>query len=332
MVSFLHNVSKGKSMDNHKKGILLLNMGGPEKQQDVAPFLFNLFSDREIIQLGPSWLQRPLAWWIARRRAGKSRKAYALIGGGSPLKRLTLQQAACLQDALPAEEKSFVTVAMRYWHPRTEEAVALMLSHGVREILAISLYPHFSRATTGSSIAELKRVMNLSCPEVPLRIVDRWPDHPLYIKALVENIHQGLEHFSGENVQIVYSAHSLPVSFINAGDPYVEHLLRTVRAIEKRTGLTGRLCYQSRSGPVEWLTPSTPSMIKSLAEEGCRNILMVPISFVSDHIETLYEIDILYKQQAEELGIRLRSSASLNTHPTFIACLRDLALYTRDAG
>jgi len=128
-------------------------------------------------------------------------------------------------------------------------------------------------------------------------------------------------------VHIVYSAHSLPVSYINEGDPYIDHLLLTIRAIEKKTGRSGRLCYQSRSGPVEWLSPSTPSMLRQLAAEGCKNILMIPISFVSDHIETLYEIDILYKNQAEELGMHLLSTASLNSHPTFIACLRDLVLH-----
>lgn len=314
-------------MQEHKTGIILLNMGGPEKQQYVAPFLFNLFSDREIIRLGPSWLQRPLAWYIARKRAGKSRKAYALIGGGSPLKTLTLQQAACLQKALPAADNYIVSVAMRYWPPRAADAVSHLLAQGVQDIVALSLYPHYSRATTGSSLAELKRVMALSCPDLPLKLISSWPDHPLYIEALVEGIDQGLQHFCGQDVHIVYSAHSLPVSYINEGDPYIDHLLLTIRAIEKKTGRSGRLCYQSRSGPVEWLSPSTPSMLRQLAAEGCKNILMIPISFVSDHIETLYEIDILYKNQAEELGMHLLSTASLNSHPTFIACLRDLVLH-----
>ncbi len=315
-------------MQKRGTGIILLNMGGPEKQADVAPFLFNLFSDRDIIRLGPPWLQRPLAWYIAHRRAGKSRKAYALIGGGSPLKALTQQQADSLQKALPPEESYIVTIAMRYWPPLASEAVAFLLAQGVRDILAITLYPHFSRATTGSSIAELKRAMARSCPGLRLRVINSWPDHPLYIKALVENIERGLQAFSGRDVQIVYSAHSLPVSFIHEGDPYVDHLHMTIRAIEQITGRAGRLCYQSRSGPVQWLTPSTPEMLRTLAREGCRNILMVPISFVSDHIETLYEIDILYKHQADELGMQLLSTAALNNQPIFIACLRDLVLQT----
>lgn len=313
-------------MGGQRTGVMLLNMGGPEKQDDVAPFLFNLFSDREIIRLGPKWLQAPLAWCIARKRSAKSRSTYAQIGGGSPLKKLTLDQAQHLQENLRAEGDFLVTIAMRYWRPRAAEALAGLLLHKVERIVAISLYPHFSKATTGSSLAELKREIERSRPNLPLLSVSSWPDHPLYVEALADCIGQGLRPFAGEDVQIVYSAHSLPVSFINEGDPYVEHLHRTIQAVERKTGRAGRLCYQSRSGPVEWLAPSTPEMLATLAAEGVKNILMVPISFVSDHIETLYEIDILYKNQAKKLGMRLLASPSLNCHPTFIACLKDLVL------
>lgn len=317
---------EAEKVGGKRTGIILLNMGGPEKQDDVAPFLFNLFSDREIIRLGPKWLQIPLAWYISGKRAKKSRNAYAQIGGGSPLKRITLDQAQCLQNCLQTEGDFLVTIAMRYWQPRAAEAIAYFLSQGVEKILAISLYPHFSKATVGSSITELKQEIARSCPDLPLAFVSSWPDHSLYIDTLDDCIKQGLLQFSSEDVQIVYSAHSLPVSFINEGDPYVDHLLRTIQALERKTGRTGRLCYQSRSGPVEWLSPSTPEMLKMLAEEGVKNILMVPISFVSDHIETLYEIDILYKNQAEKLGMQLLASPSINCHPTFIACLKNLTL------
>ncbi|KGO32831.1 MAG: ferrochelatase [Desulfoprunum sp.] len=313
-------------MEKQLIGVLLLNMGGPDNQADVAPFLYNLFSDREIIRLGPPWLQKPLAWYIARKRAGKSRQAYASIGGGSPLKRLTMHQAQCLQDSLRDEGAYTVAIAMRYWQPRAAEAILSLLSRDIERIIALTLYPHYSRATTGSSVMDLKTEMDRLCPGMPCDTIESWPDHPLYIDALIDAINQGLNRFDSQDVQIVYSAHSLPVSFIREGDPYVDHILRTLRIIEKRTGRTGRLCYQSRSGPVEWLSPSTPEMIETLAREGVKNILMVPISFVSDHIETLYEIDILYKSQAEKLGIRLRSSPALNSHPSLIACLKDLVL------
>ncbi|MGW8160454.1 MAG: ferrochelatase [Desulfoprunum sp.] len=313
-------------MEKQLIGVLLLNMGGPDNQADVAPFLYNLFSDREIIRLGPPWLQKPLAWYIARKRAGKSRQAYASIGGGSPLKRLTMHQAQCLQDSLRDEGAYTVAIAMRYWQPRAAEAILSLLSRDIERIIALTLYPHYSRATTGSSVMDLKTEMDRLCPGMPCDTIESWSDHPLYIDALIDAINQGLNRFDSQDVQIVYSAHSLPVSFIREGDPYVDHILRTLRIIEKRTGRTGRLCYQSRSGPVEWLSPSTPEMIETLAREGVKNILMVPISFVSDHIETLYEIDILYKSQAEKLGIRLRSSPALNSHPSLIACLKDLVL------
>lgn len=313
-------------MQNQRIGVILLNMGGPEQLADVAPFLYNLFSDREIIRLGPPWLQRPLAWYIARKRAAKSRQAYASIGGGSPLKRLTMDQAHGLQIALESGGDYAVAVAMRYWQPRAAEAITTLAGQEVERIVALTLYPHYSRATSGSSIRDLRREIDRLCPGLPCATIESWPDHPLYVEALIDCIDQGLSRFDGRDVEIVYSAHSLPVSFIREGDPYVDHILRTLRAIEKRTGRTGRLCYQSRSGPVEWLSPSTPEMLETLAREGVKNILMVPISFVSDHIETLYEIDILYRKQAEGLGMRLLSSPSLNAHPALIACLKDLVV------
>ena len=313
-------------MQTLKTGVILLNMGGPERQEDVAPFLYNLFSDREIIRLGPAWLQKPLAWHISRKRAKTSRQAYAQIGGGSPLRQRTIQQAKCLQDSLQAEGNYVVAVAMRYWQPRAAEAITTLQAQGVERLIALSLYPHYSRATTGSSISDLKKELQRLRSQIPCSTIESWPDHPMYIEALVDNINRGLARFGSQDVQIVYSAHSLPVSFIKDGDPYVDHILRTIQAIECQTKKTGRLCYQSRSGPVEWLSPSTPEMLKTLAGKGTKNILMVPISFVSDHIETLYEIDILYKKQAEELGMRLLSSPSLNSHPMFIAGLKDLVL------
>lgn len=313
-------------MQTLKTGVILLNMGGPERQEDVAPFLYNLFSDREIIRLGPPWLQKPLAWHISRKRAKTSRQAYAQIGGGSPLRQRTMQQAQCLQDSLQTEGNYVVTVAMRYWRPRAAEAITILQERGSERLIALGLYPHYSRATTGSSISDLKKELQRLNVQMPCRTIDSWPDHPMYIEALVDCINKGLARFDGHDVQIVYSAHSLPVSFIKDGDPYVDHILRTIQAVEGRTKKSGRLCYQSRSGPVEWLSPSTPEMLKTLAGEGTKNILMVPISFVSDHIETLYEIDILYRKQAEELGMRLLSSPSLNSHPLFIAALKDLVL------
>jgi ferrochelatase len=162
--------------------------------------------------------------------------------------------------------------------------------------------------------------------DFPIREIHSWQAEPAYIACLAERIRDGVQSFQGEPVQVVYSAHSLPVQFIKEGDPYVEHLKQSIRAIEERTGIEGRLCYQSRSGPVEWLGPALPEVIAALAAEGCGNMLVVPISFVSDHVETLFEIDIQYRDMAEGLGIRFASTRGLNADPRFIAGLRQLVL------
>ncbi len=323
-------ISQEVTVKRPKTGVVLLNMGGPDTQDDVAPFLFNLFSDREIIQLGPPLLQKPIAWFISLRRAPKSRSIYAKIGGGSPLLAITRRQASALQTSLEKEGTFVVTVAMRYWPPFADEAVGFLLKQGVDSITALTLYPHFSKATTGSSVIHLKKSLAALAPDIPLKVIFSYPTQPSYIKALADNITEGLQLFSNEDVQIIYSAHSLPVSFIKGGDPYVTHINKTINAIEQITGQRGRLCFQSRSGPVEWLSPSTPEMLEILAEEGCKNILAVPVSFVSDHVETLYEIDMLYREKAEALKMRLLSTPSLNTHPLFIHGLKELVLQAED--
>jgi len=307
-------------------GVVLLNLGGPEQLEDVEPFLFNLFSDRMIIRLGPSFMQKTIARFIAKRRAPKSAQAYARIGGGSPLGRITADQAQALEKELSGHGSFRVSMAMRYWHPRAQETLAALQNEGVEHIIALPLYPHYSIATTGSSVADLMEAGRSFSPPFRMETIESWPVQPHYIKALATTINKGTELFGTEKAQVVYSAHSLPVKFIQEGDPYVEHLKKTITAVEAITGLTGRLCYQSRSGPVEWLSPSPPETLDELAKEGCRNVLMVPISFVSDHVETLYEIDMLYRDLAKDLGIRLERSPSLNLEPEFITGLKELVL------
>ncbi|GAB4341929.1 MAG: ferrochelatase [Desulfobulbaceae bacterium] len=308
-------------------GVLLLNLGGPEKPEDIEPFLRNLFSDREIIRLGPSFLQKPIARLIARRRAPKSRENYLKIGGGSPIREITDRQASALEAELAREGSFLVRSCMRYWHPFATEALRELANAGVREIVALPLYPQYSVATTGSSLSDLRAALR-SHPSIPLHVIRSWPDQHDYVKCLASRIEEGAANFAGEDVQVVYSAHSLPRKFIDEGDPYVDETRQTIRAVEELTGRRGRLCFQSRSGPVEWLEPSTPDMLKQLAAEGCKNVLMVPISFVSDHVETLYEIDMLYRDTARELGMRLESTRALNDDPAFI---RGLAALVRDA-
>lgn len=308
-----------------KTAVLLLQMGGPDSIEAVEPFLANLFSDRDIIRIGPAFLQPLIARFIARRRAPKSEAFYAKIGGRSPIRDLTELQARSLEALLGAEFRCFV--AMRYWKPSTIEALAAIRRAGISRIIALSLYPHYSRATTGSSVAELKRVLAQAGVDFSVSYIDRFYDHPLYIEALATRIEDELARFPDrEETRILFSAHSLPQSFIEKGDPYLNHILATVRLVMERIGdIDYHLAFQSRAGPVKWLEPSTEEMLKKLAAAGCENLLVVPISFVSDHIETLYEIDIQYAEEARALGIdNFRRIPALNDSPQFIACLADL--------
>jgi ferrochelatase len=311
--------------DQEITGVLLLNLGGPEKPDDVEPFLYNLFSDRQIIRLGPAFLQKPIAKFIARRRAPQSSANYNKIGGGSPIRRITDQQAHALEKLLSDKGNFMVRSCMRYWHPFATEAVRDMINGGVKQIVALPLYPHYSIATTGSSMTDLQKTL-LKHPSLSIKEIRSWPDQSSYIQCLAKRITEGIALFDGEDVQVVYSAHSLPKKFIADGDPYVEETMITIKAVEQVTGQKGQLCFQSRSGPVEWVEPSTPDMLRQLAQKGCKNILMVPLSFVSDHVETLYEIDMLYRDMARELGIRLESTRGLNDDPEFIEALGSLVL------
>lgn len=321
--------------DVAKVGILLLNLGGPDSLEAVRPFLFNLFSDREIIRLGPSFLQKPLAYLISTLRHKKTESYYKLIEGKSPILEITQRQAKALEKVLNDSlltihnSRSFkVFIGMRYWHPLIEEVVPEIHHQGIKRVLALGLYPHYSVATTGSSFSKMKDVVS----RFPIDVftISSWHDNPLYIDSLVESIKKGLDNFGtsasnlhplSNDVHILFSAHSLPKKFIEEGDPYLEHIRGTINEITKRIKITWDLSFQSKSGPVEWLEPSTDEMIKELAGRGVKNLLVVPISFVSDHIETLYEIDILYKRMAESLGMRLRRTESLNASPLFISAL-----------
>lgn len=314
-------------MDTAKKtGVLLLNLGGPEQTEDVEAFLYNLFSDRQIIRLGPFFLQKFIARRIAKKRAPKSIVNYNKIGGGSPIRQLSEEQASQLEKQLAPYGEFLVRVCMRYWHPFASETIDELIRAGVDELIALPLYPHYSVATTGSSLSDLRRTLKNKDIKLPLKTIKSWPTEAGYITALADSIQEELSRFGNEEVALVYSAHSLPVKFIEDGDPYVDELQQTIKALEKKIGQKGTLCYQSRSGPVEWLGPSTPETITSLADSSCKNMLVVPLSFVSDHVETLYEIDMEYRTMAESLGMRFAITPGLNSAPHFIDALRNLVL------
>lgn len=305
--------------------ILLLQMGGPDSLEAVEPFLLNLFSDRDIIKIGPAFLQPFIARRIVKRRAPQSAENYRQIGGKSPLLELTIQQGKELEKSLGNRYSSFV--AMRYWKPFAAEALQEIAGQGIRRIVALSLYPHYSRATSGSSFNDLERALKDCGTSFKVSYIRQFFDHPLYIAALVEKIEQGLAQFADRSrVQLFFSAHSLPQSFISDGDPYLDHITTTVRLVmEQFNDVTHHLAFQSRAGPVKWLEPSTDEKLKELAAQGHQDVLIVPLSFVSDHIETLHEIDIEYAEAAHALGItNFRRMDSLNSSPTFIACLAEL--------
>ena len=308
-------------------GVILLNLGGPDTLDDVEPFLVNLFSDRKIIRLGPfPFLQKFIARKIAVKRAPKSRESYRLIGGGSPLARITSEQGQALEQLLAGHGSFKVRMAMRYWHPSARETLTMFAQAGISKIVALTLYPHYSIATTGSSLDDLRLTAEAMDASFDIVEVGQWSTQPDYIGELAATITEGLAKYNGREVELVYSAHSLPVEFIKAGDPYLDQIKETISAVERITGKKGHLCFQSRSGPVEWLSPSTPDMLKKLAAGGAKDVLMVPISFISDHVETLYEIDIQYLELAESLGMGLSRVESLNTRAGFIKGLASLVL------
>lgn len=322
-------------------GVLLLNMGGPDSLESVKPFLKNLFSDRDIIKLGPSFLQKTIASFIILKRLKSVKEAYSLIGGKSPLTEITIAQAKELELSLNSKTRDSrykVYVGMRYWKPFIEDAVRDIHKEGIRNIIALSLYPHYSKTTTGSSIKAFKKAIMkiykceggteelcVNCPPLAIRIIDSWYDNTLYIEALIEKIKKAMNKFE-EKPLILFSAHSLPKKFIDEGDPYVEHIMGTIKAIAEKINIDWYLSYQSKTGPVKWLEPSTEDTLYELSKKGIKNVLLVPISFVSDHIETLYEIDIIYKKIANNLGIKMDRIESLNTSKLFIDALTDIVL------
>jgi ferrochelatase len=295
----------------------------------VRPFLTRLFTDREIIRLpggpiGQAAIGRMIAW----KRTREVQENYAKIGGGSPIVRWTTLQGRGLVERLRARGHDVAyAMAMRYWNPTTDEALAELEREGVDRLLALTLYPHYSMATTGSSVAELQRVMKRRRTRLPLTRIDAWYDHPGYLDAIAHRVKVALEvHFPDARPTLLVSAHGLPKHFIDAGDPYCEHIRVTMEGVLARLPkLPHVLGYQSRVGPVEWIGPTTDEVIRSLARAGVKDVLVIPISFVSDHVETLYEIDLLYGAQAKALGItQFHRMKSLNDFPPFLDALADL--------
>lgn len=309
-------------------GLVLLNMGGPDSLRAVRPFLYNLFSDRDLIQLpAGALLQKPFAFMISRLRAPRVRVNYAAIGGKSPLLEWTRKQAEGVAGKLGPQVKPFV--AMRYWRPRAEECLRRMKREDIKQAVVLSMYPHYTGATGGSSIRDFAAAAARIHPELKYSVISEWHDWPAYLDALANRVREGLEKFHElvrDEIPVLFSAHALPQKFIDDGDPYLEHVMSTVRGVMERLGdQPWRLGFQSRSGPVQWMAPDTLEVLDQLAEEQVLGVLIVPVSFVCDHIETLQEIDFEMRMHAEKVGLpRFERAPSLNDRQDFLQALTDL--------
>jgi ferrochelatase len=313
-------------------GLVALNLGGPDSPEAVEPFLRNLFADPEVIQLGwAGFLQPLLARFIARRRAPLSRAAYAEIGGRSPIREESEAQAAAVAAAMTgAGVAARPYVAMACWHPFSAEAVAAMRAAGITRAVALPLYPHHSRTTTGSSFTALARAAAGTGLEIAS--VDRYPDAPGYLEALCTRVREAqgtLPEAVRDEAPVLFSAHGLPEAYIRRGDPYLDDIRITVAAASRRLGLGARaqLCFQSRLGPQKWLGPTTEESIDRLAEAGHTALVLCPVAFTGEHIETLQELDILYRERATARGVtHFARARTVGLHPAFIDALATLAI------
>jgi ferrochelatase len=301
-------MAKGKSCI----GVLLMAFGGPNSAEEVEPFL-----------------QTVLGRGVPAQRLREAKRRYRLIGGCSPLLKITLRQARCLEKILNGSQARFkVYVGMRHWHPFIAESLAEIIRDRIRRVVALSLSPYESKMSTEPYLLGLQRAMAALEGNVEVSIAKGWHTHPLFLQALAEKLQEGLLHFPIEvrhRVNVVFSAHSLPQKAV-AEDPYVEQIEATITGI---TGITGplpwRLAFQSRGGkPAEWLEPELDTVLRELVEGGHREVLVVPLGFVNDNVETLYDIDIHCKERAESLGISFQRSPSLNDSEIFIEALSQI--------
>ncbi|EIW83215.1 ferrochelatase [Coniophora puteana RWD-64-598 SS2] len=309
----------------------MLNMGGPSTVPETHDFLKNLFMDGDLIPLP---FQRVLAPIIARRRTPQIEKQYADIGGGSPILRYTEFQGEKMCELLDelhpetAPHKNYT--AFRYANPLTTETARRMKEDGVRRAVAFTQYPQYSCSTTGSSLNEIfRRGRAGEIGDIEWSVIDRWGTHPGFVEAVAQNIEATLSQYEPskrKDVVLLFSAHSLPMSVVNRGDPYVPEVSASVSAVMDRLGHSNpyRLVWQSQVGPSAWMGMQTGEAVKGLARLGRKNVVLVPIAFTSDHIETLYEIDLEYIHEGKELGMDIRRAESLNESPVFIRALADI--------
>ena len=309
-----------------KIAVVLLNLGGPDSLEAVQPFLENLFNDPDIFRLP---FQKSLARFISKKRAPKVQKEYELIGGKSPINEWTEKQRSMLEKKLRnSGSDADVLIAMRYWKPLTQEVVTKVETGNYEKVIMLPLYPHFSVSTTGSSFNEWKRFYKGDKSKVVY--LDSYQTHPFYLKAINERIEESLLRFPEEarkDIQLVFSAHGTPVSYVKKGDPYSFQIKETIEGVMRLRNSSHEYhqCFQSKVGPAKWLEPATDTMIEELAAKGKKHLLIIPISFVSDHVETSFELDIEYRHVADKVGIEnYIVMAGLNDSQLFVDALYDL--------
>jgi ferrochelatase len=320
------------------RAILFLQLGGPETLADVPGFLYRLFSDPDVIRVRPAPLRKAIAASIALGRASASRKLYSAIGGGSPIRRLTEEQARGVEQLLRARGLAAdVRAAMNCSVPFVEDVVRELAAGGTRRFMALPLYPQYSLTTTKGALERARDAVRRSAPAASLSEVGAFPTHPLFVEAHAASIAREIAKFPDprpQSVHLLFSAHSIPRKLVTReGDPYASEVEASVRAIQERLGGASphSLAYQSKLGPVEWLGPPTLDEIGRLGRAGARQVLAIPIAFVTDHVETLYEIDQLFGEAARQAGIAaFRRTPGLNADPRFLSALEDLILAQKD--
>lgn len=317
---------------DERTAVVLLNLGGPTSLNSVQGFLFNLFSDPDIFKLPLGFItQKPFAYLFSRRRAPEAKIGYAALGGKSPLLENTERQAQALRTALAGEGPFDVFICMRYWHPLTREIVGRLKAKQYTRVILLPLYPQYSTTTTGSSRNEFLRECERQGYGPRYKLVEHWYDDPDYQQAIVDSIEAARAKFSTPDpaeIELLFSAHGLPQKIVDAGDPYERQVQATFEALTRKLGWPRTtLCYQSRVGPLKWLQPYTEQAIREKGNRGTRQMLVYPIAFVSDHIETLFELGVTYADLAKQVGIaEYRVVPALNDHPLLIRALKTLTL------
>lgn len=317
-----------------KNAVLFLNLGGPEKKEDVRSFLYRLFEDPEIIRVKFSPLRKFIAWAISTSRAKKSQGMYAQIGGGSPIRRLTDEQSRAVEELLLKSGKDVVVrTAFTCSAPLVEDVVKELAAEGVENFLNFPLYPQYSLTTTKGAYDRTRAAVRRFAPKAKLIAVPSFPDHKLFVEAHADLIRKAMADFSNphdQRIHLVFSAHSIPKKLVTEeGDPYEAEMNKTVAGILKALNWKGpwTLAWQSKLGPMEWLGPSTEDVLIRLGRQGVKQVLVSPIAFVTDHIETLYELDQLLRATALQSGIlEYKRVPGLNNHPVFLECLKELIL------